>query len=70
MYRYKVIEMRDRILGRTAYGIVAEYGNGHTAVVPHLSCDKAFVSRLAERCERGQVEPEHLLDVVTDALLL
>lgn len=70
MYRYKVIEMRDYILDCTAYGIIAEYGNGHTAVVPNISCDKAFVSRLAERCDRGQVEPEHLLDVVIDALLL
>lgn len=52
------------------YGILAEDDKGNTAVVPDISCDKAFVARVAERCARGQLAPEQLLDVVMDALLL
>lgn len=70
MYCFKVIETRDIILHRPAYGILAEDGKGYSAVVPNISCDKAFVARLAGRCGRGQLDPEQLLDVVMDALLL
>ena len=70
MYRFKVIETRDMVAGRDAYGIFAEDGKGYSAVVPNISCDKAFVTRLVERCVRGQLDPEQLLDVVMDALLL
>jgi len=70
MYHFKVIETRDIILGRIAYGNLAEAGKGYSAVVPNISCDKAFVTRLAERCAKGQLAPEQLLDVVLDALLL
>ncbi len=70
MYRYKVIEAQDSFLHCTAYGILAGDSSGNAAVVSNISCDKAFVTRLAERCERGQLAPEQLLDVVMDALLL
>ncbi len=70
MYRYKVIEVQDGFLHCTAYGILTCDGNGNAAIIPNISCDKAFVTRLAERCERGQLAPEQLLDVVMDALLL
>lgn len=70
MYYFKVIETKDLLICRTAYGIMANNGGGHTFVVPNISCDKAFVTRLAERCARGQLAPEQLLDVVMDALLL
>ena len=70
VYYFKVIETKDSFIRRTAYGIMAEDGKGYAAVVPNISCDKGFVTRLAERCERGQLAPEQLLDVVMDALLL
>ncbi len=70
MYRYKVIEAQDSFLHCTVYGILTVDSNGNAAVVPDISCDKAFVTRLAERCERGLLAPEQLLDVVMDALLL
>lgn len=70
MYYFKVIETTDPVICRTAYGIMANDGKGYVAAVSNISCDKAFVTRLAERCARGQLAPEQLLDVVTDALLL
>ncbi len=70
LYYFKVIETKDLIIRRTAYGIMAEDGRGYTAVVLNISCDKAFVTQLAERCEKGLLAPEQLIDVVMDALLL
>lgn len=70
MYRFKVIETWEPIIHRVSYGIMADDGKGRAAVVPGISCDKDFVIRLAERCARGQLDPEQLLDVVMDALLL
>ncbi len=70
MYHFKVIETKNIFLHCTVYGILAEDDKGNVAVVPDISCDKAFVTRLAERCARGLLAPEQLLDVVTDALLL
>lgn len=64
MYYFKIIETKDFLIHRTVYGIMAEDGKGAAAVVPNISCDKAFVTRLAERCARGQLDPEQLLDVV------
>ncbi len=52
MYYSEEIETKDLIICRTAYGIKAEDSRGYAAVVPNISCDKAFVTRLAERCER------------------
>lgn len=69
MYCYEVTETEDPLIGRTAYGITAKGGNGRSAAVERISCDRAFVARLAERCTRGQLAPEHLMDVVMDALL-
>ena len=70
MYYFKVIEAEGPFICRTAYGIMAEDGRGYAAVIPSISCDKAFVTRLAERCARGCLDPEQLLDAVMDALLL
>ena len=70
LYHLKVIETRDIVLRCIAYGIFAEDGKGCSAMIPNISCDKAFVTRLAERCARGQLNPEQLLDIVTDVLLL
>ena len=70
LYYFKVIETKDPLICCTAYGIMENDGKGYVAAVPNISCDKAFVTRLAERCARGQLAPEQLLDVVLDALLL
>jgi len=70
LYHFKIIETKDIFLHCAAYGILAEDDKGNSAVVPNISCDKAFVTRLAKRCMRGQLAPEQLLDVVMDALLL
>jgi len=70
LYHFKVIETKNILLHCTVYGILAEGDKGNTAVVPDISCDKVFVTRLVERCARGQLAPEQLLDVVMDALLL
>lgn len=68
MYYYEVTEAEDPLIRRTAYGIAGGDGRGHSAAVVHISCDREFVARLAERCTRGQLSPEHLMDVVQDAL--
>ncbi len=70
LYYFKVIETADPDFHRAVYGILADDGRGRAAVVPGISCDRDFVTRLAKRCERGQLAPEQLLDVVMDALLL
>ena len=70
MYTFKVIETWEPLAHGVSYGIVADDGKGRAAVVPGVSCDRDFVTRLAERCARGQLDPEQLLDVVMDALLL
>ena len=36
--------------------------------VSDVSCDPIFVSLLAEKCTRLQLDPMHLLDVILDAL--
>ena len=73
MYLYKLVETHDLFLGRTTYGILAtrvEDGiTQESALIPGISCDREFVSQLMNRCERNQLSPIHMLDVVTDAML-
>ncbi len=69
MYYYEVTETEDLFAQRIAYGIAADDGRGHFAAVANISYDRAFVARLADRCTRGQLALEHLIDVVQDALL-
>ena len=55
-----------------SYGIralvAAPGGCTEACLISDVSCDFAFVSRLAERCTLLQLDPAHLLDVVLDAL--
>jgi len=55
-----------------SYGILAEVRKdgscSYAAYIPDISCNKAFVDDLAQRCTNGQLSPMHLLDVVLDAL--
>ena len=72
MYFYKIVEMHDPFLGRISYGILAKRTEeGVTkgcALIPGISCNREFVQHLVELCERNQLSPIHMLDVVTDAL--
>lgn len=72
MYLYELMETYDLFGGRTSYGILAKRCEDgvirETAFVPGISHNKGFVLNLMERCDRYQLSPIHLLDVVTDAL--
>ena len=74
MYRYRPVEMWSTDWNRITYGILAEERCDDfwrsIAIVPDVSCDKAFVERLTVKCTKGQLSPTHLLDVIIDALLL
>ena len=71
MYYFRVIGLHNHDLGRMSYGIQAEvrkHGSWSCeAHIPDISCDEAFVEKLARRCTNGQLSPIHLLDVVLDA---
>ena len=73
IYSYKIVETRDLLLRHTSYGILAErMEDGVTkdaALIPDISCDSAFVLQLVKRCERNQLDPSHMLDVVMAARL-
>lgn len=72
LYRFRVIETEDSFLGGRSYGIVGEEscsaGWVPAACVPNISCRLPFVTQLAERCNRYQLSPVHLRDVVMDAI--
>ena len=55
-----------------SYGIHAvmttHSGCADMGFVSDVSCDLKFVSLLADRCTRLQLDPIHLLEVVLDAL--
>lgn len=72
LFTYRIVESYDPLLGRTSYGILArEEEDGairEMAFVPRISGNRAFVQQILERCEKNQLSPLHLLDVVTDAL--
>ena len=75
MFQYRPIK---QMLFSTELGDYCSYGirafsvtqSGSVAVqfVPDVSCDEAFVSLLAEKCTRQQLDPVQLLDVILDAL--
>ena len=72
MYLFEIVEMQDLSLKRMSYGILVKNLDGgmiiEAAYIPGISCDKAFVMQLMERCERNHLDPVHLLDVVMDAI--
>lgn len=72
MYYFRVIGTHNPVFGRMSYGIQAEvWQRGsctYAAYIPDISCNKAFVDKLAQRCTDGRLSPMHLLDVVLDAL--
>ena len=72
MLRYKVFKMKNDELNCICYGLAAEiFENGiwnTIAAVEDVSCDKRFLSVLAEKCTAGQLDPIHIFDVVLDAI--
>lgn len=72
MTRYRPVRTRHPAAGWT-YGIIGEVYDEHGilvqhAMIPDISCDYLFVSRLAAKCTAGQLNLEQLLDVVYDSL--
>lgn len=62
-------ELYHRDLGRYfSYGIVAVGKDGWTAYIPDISTREWKVQRLAERMNRLEAAPVHLLDMVLDSL--
>ena len=72
LYLFEMIELQDPFLNRVSYGILEKKLEGcrvlETAYIPGISCDKVFVAQLMERCERNQLDPIYLLDVIMDAI--
>lgn len=72
LFRYQAIEMDDKQDGHTSYGLLAERleddGWKSVAFVSDISCNREFVSNLAEKCSVGQLDPIHIYDVVIDAI--
>lgn len=52
-----------------SFGIKAKNSGGEDMdFVSDVSTDRAFVSDLVERCNRAEVSPIHLRDIIADAL--
>lgn len=72
LFHYKVIEMHGFASRQPSYGIQAEVVEGevctYMTLIPSISYNRVFVDSLVQRCNRGQLDPIHLLDVVLDAL--
>lgn len=68
MIRYRPVKMLHPVAG-CSYGIIGETRdeNGRivgNVIVPDISCDYLFVSRLAVKCTVDQLDPNRLLDVL------
>ena len=68
VFRYRPIKLYHPVAG-FSYGIEGEWRdeNGKTVgslLLPDVTCDYIFVSRLAAKCTAQQLAPEQLLDVL------
>ena len=66
--RYRPIKLHHLVAG-FSYGIEGEWTdeNGQkvgSLLLPDVSCDYLFVSRLAAKCTAQQLDPEQLLEVL------
>lgn len=75
MFRFRPIEQQLSTpeLGEyRSYGIQAfittPAGCEEAGLVSDVSCDPEFTACLADRCQRLQLDPVHLMDVILDAL--
>ena len=71
-YDYQVIESFCEAFGVITYGISAcTTTGGETTVckcIRDISSDRDAIARLAAQCQRLQLDPIHLLDVIEDFL--
>ena len=71
-YEYRVIETFCGECGIATYGISVwlrqSGGNVEICSVKDVSSNKGTVHQLAERCQRVQLSPIHLMDVIEDFL--
>ena len=67
-YDYQVIESFCEAFGVTTYGIsvhmMTDTSNTLCISIKDISSDCAVVTRLAAQCQRLQLDPIHLLDVI------
>lgn len=67
-FRYRPVKL-DHLVAGVCYGIAGEWAdqNGRPAgqfVLPDVSCDYLFVSRLAAKCTAAQLDPDQLLELL------
>ena len=72
VYDYHINEIFNAEFGVTTYGIsVLQRKESQTHIicsVEDISSDKYFVTQLAERCQRLQLDYLHFMDVILDAI--
>lgn len=71
-YDYQVIESFCEAFGVTTYGLSVHMVTSTSSMlcisIKDISSDRAAVIRLAAQCQRLQLDPIHLLDVIEDFL--
>ena len=72
MFTYTVFEeciLSDELGSYRSYGICAKNEAGEVVLsLSDVSVDARVVSDLAERCTRGELSPEQLVDVVLNCI--
>ncbi len=75
MFNYKIfveVLKDEESMAYTAYGIVVcsvENNEGKEVLrIPDVSADKSKVEELVELCNKEQLEPVHIYDVIEDCL--
>ena len=68
VFRYKPIKLSHLVAG-FSYGIEGEWTDEDgqkvgSLVLPDVSCDYIFVSRLAAKCTAAQLNPDQLLELL------
>lgn len=70
--KYEVVEKNlfsDELGSYKSFGITGKNELGEELVIcPDVSPDRAFVEKLCERCNKFQLSPLHMLDVIEDSI--
>ena len=71
--RYRPIKLHHPVVG-FSYGIAGDWldENGQKVgnlLLPDVSCDYLFVSRLAAKCTAQQIDPDQLLELLNKAFI-
>ncbi len=72
MFKYSIFKenMSNEDGKYTSFGITIEDSNGDVIKsITDISTDEIVVRDLCERCNKGQLHPIHLYDIVEDFLL-